>query len=144
MGDKLPISFKPRLKILQAQFQKRLPNKPSPNIEHRGRQPHTLELALDLAKRILYALCVRDVGADTDGFASVAVDFRDERLVVFGVARKEDDGVGGGEFAGYGRAGAGADAGYDCEGFACCHDCVLDLVETLGLSGGFGGHSGDC
>lgn len=48
--------------------------------------------------------CVGDVGADADGVAARGVDVVDDAVVVVGIAREDDYGVGFGEFAGYGGA----------------------------------------
>lgn len=141
-GVDLPIRIIPCLKILQTQLQKWLPDESPAYVKHRGRQRCTSEFLVDLSECILHARGVRDVRADAYSLASVAVDFRDERVVVFGIPSEEHDVVGRGEFAGDGGAGPGPDASDDGKGFGCCcgsHIRGDGLENVVKAAGGFGG-----
>ena len=61
-------------------------------------------LPLHHLNHALEAFRVRDVGRDADCLAAGAIDGVDDGDVGVGVAGEEDDGVGGGEFAGDGGA----------------------------------------
>lgn len=60
---------------------------------------------LHLLEHSLYALGVRDIGADADCFTAGAIDGVDDWGVGVRIAGEESDGVGAGEFASDGCAG---------------------------------------
>jgi hypothetical protein len=59
-----------------------------------------------------------------------SIDFLGKRLVIFWFAGEEYDGVVGGEFAGDGGAGSGADAGDYGDEFGC-HGVVVVVVVVV-------------
>ncbi len=101
-----------RIHDLLRQLQKRLPHEPPAGVEDgRGALDRVSKLPLDLLNHALYALRVGDVGRDADCFSAGRVDGVDDGDVGVWVAGEEDDGVGGGEFAGDGGAGLGGRVG---------------------------------
>lgn len=117
----VPVTLETTLKLLRGQFQERLPDKAPSDIEHRSRQvPLAPILArdivlLDLREGLLHAFLVRYIGTDPHRLPARLVDLRHHGVVIGRVARKQDDGIGGGEFARDGGARAGADSGDDCK-----------------------------
>lgn len=86
------------------ELQERLHGESTARVEDGRRQLRAGELLRDLVESSVDAICVRHVGANTDGFTSAGVDLLNQWLVVARTPRQEDDGVCLSETSGDGGA----------------------------------------
>lgn len=95
-----------RVQHLLRQIQEWFSNKCPTGIEYRRRYLDIVPiLLLHFLHHGFHALGVRDIGGYTDCLTARLVDGVDDWGVGIWIAGKESDGVGSGEFAGYGCAG---------------------------------------
>lgn len=97
----LPIRVHAGQKLLFVQFQKRLPDESSPNIEYCCCQRCPSHLLIQFFKRSFHATRIRYVGTDADSLSARIFDFLDDGFVVFRLAGQQCDGIGLCELACY-------------------------------------------